>query len=359
VRSSEVRSSAEGRPGGDGILATCRRAGVQGLHELIVLVALIFFIEMAIPGSASLAQISPHPLWIPVLLLSVQYGTASGVAAAATATALSWAMGWPTQTSGEDFYAYSLRIWKEPMLWFAAAIILGALRRQQIVERDGLADRLKQSLTQTETIAERFDRLQLHCADVELRIACARDGSIGTALSALAELRNGKSDDIASRLAHAVDLMLGSARYSVLAWREGSLVMLDELGHGAQRWPGVMREPDLETACERALISSHGTLSVLNDEGARLLNGVGLIAVPISGRDWDKPSGIFIVEQIEAARLNLESVLAADAICASLSHAMASRVVKLTLASDQERVPTRRRLPDKIRPAPLASVPAR
>ena len=54
-------------------------AGLRGKYEACFLFLLLMIVEWVIPGPASLAQITPHPFWLPVVLLSVQYGSGTGL----------------------------------------------------------------------------------------------------------------------------------------------------------------------------------------------------------------------------------------------------------------------------------------
>ncbi len=61
---------------------------LSALAEIVILFALIYIVDELTP-TISVLDLSPHPFWIPVLLLSLQYGTVSGFLAAATAIGLS------------------------------------------------------------------------------------------------------------------------------------------------------------------------------------------------------------------------------------------------------------------------------
>ena len=101
-----------------------------------------------------LGAISPSPFWIPVLLLSVQYGVSAGLISALVALVASAVIGWPDQAGTEDFYDYSLRIWREPILWLAAAVVLGTLQAQQLRKIEALRDRIAEAEVQRQSIAD-------------------------------------------------------------------------------------------------------------------------------------------------------------------------------------------------------------
>jgi hypothetical protein len=95
---------------------------LNGAHE----VALSFGgLLLFVPGLWGTASVTLSPFWVPVLLLAVQYGTMTGLAAAVAATAVSLTLG--EEPPLEDYYAHFLNLWRNPMLWLAAVLVVGAI----------------------------------------------------------------------------------------------------------------------------------------------------------------------------------------------------------------------------------------
>jgi len=146
-----------------------------------------------------LGSISPHPLWIPVLLLSSQYGTIAGVAAAVASMVLYWLAGAPPQAGGEDIYDYLYRIWREPVLWPVAAVVLGGIRVQHARKTESLRSRLVEADAQLRSIGELAEGLRARCEALERQIACAADHSIEAGLAVLDEVRKSQPRDLEAR----------------------------------------------------------------------------------------------------------------------------------------------------------------
>src|SRR5262249_36278231 len=68
--------------------------------EFVIILSMMLLIGAATPIGAHLGSISPNPLWIPVLLLSSQYGIKAGVAAAVASMVVHWRAGAPPQADG-------------------------------------------------------------------------------------------------------------------------------------------------------------------------------------------------------------------------------------------------------------------
>ena len=289
-----------------------RSAGAPWLLELLLLFALVLLVQIALPGNTRLAAIEPHPFWLPVLLLATQYGIVGGLAAALSAIAISFVIGFPVQAGAEDFYDYSLRIWREPILWLGAAIILGGLRAQHVGNFAELHDRFVNANNQRQAIAEYCNVLKSHCESLERQMACSQDRSIDTGLAALSSLAKASPACAHEQLAGAIDQLLGPATYSVLIRRDRKFVENSKFGGGA----GVLRMPP---ELEAAMLRGSRVLSVLREDDAAVLAGAALFAVPILAPGSERVRGLLMIEKMDAARIgeHVETILLA--IAAALS----------------------------------------
>ena len=76
----------------------------------------------------------PHPLWLPVIVVSLHLGLGAGIAAAIVAIGIFLWEGLPPQIWTEDLYQYVGRVGAEPIGWTCMALLVGYMRRHQIRE---------------------------------------------------------------------------------------------------------------------------------------------------------------------------------------------------------------------------------
>ena len=118
----------------------------QGLSVYSLIETIALFVTLAavdvifLDGTAG--QISPQLFWIPVILLSAQYGTVSGLIAAILSIALVQYSTPALQGLQEDYYTYVARVSTLPALWLGAAILLGEMRTRHIVEHNRILAQL-------------------------------------------------------------------------------------------------------------------------------------------------------------------------------------------------------------------------
>jgi polysaccharide biosynthesis protein PelD len=312
------------------------RSYLSWIFELFILYALLLFIDAAMPGSTRLAWINPHPFWIPVLLLSVQYGIGGGLAAALSAIAINWMINWPQQAGGEDLYDYWLRVWREPILWLAAAIILGALRAQHMYKLAVLVERLADADLQRQSIASLCNTLKAHCEALERRIACAQDRTIEAGLVAFAALRTAKIEALPGALAAALDMLIGPAGYCVLVRRDGRLVAAPELCQTAADGSAVPAIDGLNANLEAHLLQGTRVLSILRQADVETLGGAALLAVPIRSPESERVLGALLIQTMDASHLGPQIEKSLQALCREL--AMPLSRAHVVVGFDRERM---------------------
>src|SRR5580704_14960111 len=126
--------------------------------ESIVLLVVIVVVQTILPeGPAGLASL-PHPFWIPVLLMSVQYGIMGGLFATLSATTAFFIGELPVQYATQDFYGYAGIVAALPCGWFGTALVLGGLRTLHIHQHTVLQERLDQTTMAAEDLAGGLER---------------------------------------------------------------------------------------------------------------------------------------------------------------------------------------------------------
>lgn len=246
--------------------------------ELFVIVAILLLIDWIWPA-LDINNLQPSPYWVPVLLLSLQYGTASGTLAVIVAIAVYFSLvTLPEQGVGENEFTYRLRILGQPILWIAAAVLLGQFRMVQISAKRELTRSLQELEAQRDTLAGYANRLRSRCDALERDIASRPWNSGAGLLAALALLRSPKDCGAA-----AIELCFASAfpgAAIALYLRQGSQLQ-KAVSSG---WPASASWATRFAAdhpLHQSVAGSKARLSVLNAADEAQLSGEGLAAVPV------------------------------------------------------------------------------
>lgn len=180
--------------------------------ELAVFLALLA-LACAVFGTDRVLGFEPSPLWLPVILLSLQHGTPAGLLAAGTASLITVLFDWPQPVEGQDYYAYWLSAWLDPALWIAVAALIGETRQWQIGETAELRETCAVVQGSAEALDRYADELTQRIDDLERHIA-TQDGPSEPLVKALLGFRAG-SRPLAVRLPALFQALFGSGRYEL------------------------------------------------------------------------------------------------------------------------------------------------
>lgn len=269
------------------------------LVEIALLLVAPILLESFVPAFPDLTTFNPHPYWGPVLLLSLQYGTVSGLLAAIVAIAGTALIGFAEPDIGENHFAYLIRVWTQPFLWITASLLLGHFRMQQIEQRDELLSRVDDLQNQSSALADYANNLQHRCDGLERRIASRKFSPAGKALESLATLATATPAGLSDTFAQLIQAALPGAEASLFAREAGQLTLVAASGWPAEaRWRKTL--PDSEPLAMR-VIGDVRSLSVLAAADDAALAGEGLFAVPILARDTGVVVGMLKVETLASS----------------------------------------------------------
>lgn len=139
--------------------------------ETLALLALVSLVRPLLPESSAGFGNLPHPFWIPVLLMSAQYGIMGGLFAALTASAAYLVYGLPAQSSLQDFYGWAGMIAAQPCAWCGSALVIGGLRSLHIHNQTALQVRLDQTCLTADDLADALQAAVDEIGRLEHRIA--------------------------------------------------------------------------------------------------------------------------------------------------------------------------------------------
>ena len=263
---------------------------------------LIYLVCSLIPG-VEIAALEPSPFWVPVLLLSLQYGTVAGLLAAAVATLAYTFNGLPEQAIGENLFTFLLRIWALPILWIGVALVLGQFRLRQIEVKQSLKQRLGSRTLEAESLASYAAALEARCHGLERKLTSMGPASGAAALDSLVALTE-SSVDLPQALADLCQHAFPESRLTVFIVSPAAFdAIAASAGDNVAPSPG--RVP-AHHPLYRAVVGERRALSVLRAEDEAALAGVAHAAQPILHPDTRRVIGLLCFEARDPAQLSQE-----------------------------------------------------
>lgn len=283
-------------------------AVLEALGMLIILTLL----DLLVFDGNRFWDVNPHPFWIPVLLIAVQYGTNEALLAALLATLFYLVGNIPEQEIGVDRYDYLYEIVINPILWFVAAFALGELRVRHIRERNRLQQEIEESQQREDLIADSYKFVKNRKEALEVQVS----GQLASSIEAYRAAKSVETLDpksVMQGVERLVSSVLGPQKFSLFIFHDNK--MTATILHGWAPADTYAQEIDTYSPLYQAVVGQQDTLVIANEQQEQALDGQGILAGPIIDPDTKRVVGMLKVEQMDFISLSLNTVETFRALC--------------------------------------------
>lgn len=296
--------------------------GVQAsaIFETLVFLTVIILLSHWLGKGDRFIGVSPHPFWIPLLLIVVQYGTVAGLVCAAMCTFTLLFLNMPAMTFDENIYGYFLRVSLQPTLWFVAAVFLGELRMRHINEHREALENLQDAQEKEKTIAYSYRRLKEIKEAMETHMASQYHGSI-TTFHAMRSIKSLNPIEILYGIGDAVVEVMNPAKFSVYALGDNGFEVVSNQGW-TESDPYMIRITD-DHPLYRELIAGKRIISVINETDRKILSNQGVIAGPLIDPTTEEIFGMIKIESLELKSITMRNIEIFNVLCQSAGIAYA------------------------------------
>lgn len=288
---------------------TAKESALQQVIDLGSVFGAILALELLRSGHFAFSSLNPNPLWIPVLLGAVRYGTAAGIVCSCIATALCQLAPAPPPPGSEEFYERFLHSWRDPTLWLIASVVIGQIRDRQLIRLHDLDQANERLGLEREEIAAFCAKLEKQCQALERKTAVSQANALVPALLAL---KNATQCSLAAAFGRAAEAAVGPCSYAVYSVSAGIVEWFrsdDSAALEASLLPQVLeavaRKRRIVSAlddCNDALSPSVLFAAPIWDKSKRQLLGVILvIAMKIDALDRAEAGLTLLAEELADA----------------------------------------------------------
>lgn len=309
------------RPVRSGYLGRILGVRVSALVEIALFLVGALLIDHFFLAGNRFSTIEPHPFWVIVLLISVQYGTNEGIVAALASSAALLVDNLPPQTIDQDFYAYLFAIALNPMLWSTTAIVIGELRMRYARREQHLAGSLADAEQREETIALAYQ--ELVAAHERLEVSVASDlTTVLTLYRASKRLQNLSAEEVLNGAADMVATVLNARKYSIYRLKDGRLELA--LSRGWHDTDPYRTEFTSSDRLFQTVVARQVPLVITEPAEQQILGGEGLLAGPIIDADQGEILGMLKIEEMSFADLNFNAIENFKMLCELMGTALAN-----------------------------------
>ena len=269
------------------------------IAEIIGFYVLIFVLDLALLApTSSLFFYQPHPFWIPVILIALQYGFAPGVFTALSAIALNWLISDPVQALDEPHFAFVVRTWATPTLWLLAAFVIGQIRQLQIDDKARLKDEVEKQRKQSEVLTNYVSELKQSNANLQLQITTGKTSPLEHAIIQLSNRRSSDERDFMERLKTSLELLIGPNKSSVFIVNDtDSMRVAFKFGWNTNDPYQVSFNKD--HPLYQSVIEQAESVSLSDAWGGEIFRGEGKVAFPIQFIHGGGAYGMLKIEEAD------------------------------------------------------------
>ena len=264
-------------------------------------------------------SLEPHPFWLLVALVSVQYGTNEGVLAAALSSIVLLSGKLPVQSIDTDFYAHVLHLGARPLLWLVSAVVLGELRNRHARREIDLEQQLRESRTREHGIALAYQELKAAHEKLEVSVA-SELRTVVSIYRAAKTLQNLSVNEVMAGAVNLVSVVLGPEKFSVYTVEGGALTLGLKRGWIAEDTYETTIWPD--NPLFQTVVVGQRYVSAADAVDERVLARQGVLAGPLFQGEGGDVVGMLKIERLRFSDLNLTTVENFKVVCELLSTAL-------------------------------------
>lgn len=291
--------------------------------ELALILGLAYLVDIAAFGGNRFVELTPHPLWLVVLMLSVQYGLAEACLAIFLCTLFLWAGNLPPPRPGDDEIAYLWQLSQLPLQWTLAALAIGGLRQRQLAERQTLLTQLADVEYHRDRLHRAYAKLKQAKHHLDVRLA-TRANLAARSFDTVMTLCAARDEEQFAALKQLVSDWTGARSFSIFLLETDLLRLQLEVGWSSNTT--YSRELGPGTPLFRTVVGEHQRVVVCDKRDASILNHEGLIAGPLLEQSTQRVVGMLKLEDIELADLNAELLERFDVLCVWIGTLLAQTV---------------------------------
>jgi polysaccharide biosynthesis protein PelD len=264
--------------------------------EFLVLFGALLWVDHARLNGLAFSGIDPNPYWLPVIVFAMSYGSGMGLAAAVTASVI-WVSAPHQLPIGTDQLERQIHYSMLPLLWASAAVIIGevtAVRKAKLAKLD---KRHRQLADDWEKTANAFARLNKINRDLQIRIATEHHVA-GEALCAATGLVSSSHESQSQAVIKLAALATQTQDFTYYRVR-GNQLFAQLRGEAAQG-----RSVEVSGAkWAQEVINDPAILHRGRERDRILLDGFGIVAVPVCNQESGALSAVLVIHQANKIRL--------------------------------------------------------
>ena len=304
---------------------------VAALVETLCILAFLVACNFVFSDGNRFINLYPHPFWIVVLLITMQYGTSEGLAATVLAIVFLYFRNIPEQLVEESAFDYQYRLSLRPFLWFSVVFVLGELRMRLQHQIDQFRDGKNKAAEHAQTIAKNYEVLKAMKDNLESRLV-GQISTVAATYETVRGLETLKPVQILTCLDKIVQTTLDPQKFSVFAAGPHGLEATTSQGWAEE--DTFLRRFPIGHPIHREIVERKRVVCIVNQEDEQIFAGEGIIAGPLIDRNTGEVFGMIKIEEIDFFKLDLGNMEIFKTLCELIGSAYSNaKKYKMAMAN--------------------------
>lgn len=302
-------------------IATSRRFyGVRAssIIEVLVYIVFLFVLDFLFGSGERFFFVYPHPGWIILLLVVVQYSTKEAMVAAFLLTVYLLLGNIPDQSVDQSIYDYLMMIVLRPILWFSTATFLGGLHERQLTERDELRFAVENLEGHQKTLTESYNKLKGIKETLETKLV-GQMRSSSVAYDAIKRVEMLSPGPLLMSIGDIVQKVLNPEKFSIYSLGDKGLEPLSCVGWGENE--GYCRRFAVDTSVFKSVVLQGQVISTLWPKDREFIGEEGLLAAPLIDPNYNTVFGMIKIEAMPFDHFSLSTLETLRVLCEWIGNA--------------------------------------
>ncbi len=282
------------------------------LLEIIIFLGGAMLIDQLVFDGSRFRTLEPHPFWLPIILLSVQYGTRIGLVSVFACTLVLLVGNIPAQQLGQDLHQWFFSVFKLPLLWFVSAVVIGEISARHIALNVRLNEALSNATAREATLTDSFFSLISIKERLETRIA-GQWRTVSKTLKAARALEYVEPSQILNQSQDLVENLLAPEKFSIYILRDNALHCVFDRGWDKDR--DYLRLIKSDSPLFNTIVDERRIMCISSPKDEGLLEGQGVLAGPLKAPETNELLGMLKIEKQPFGQLSLNTVKNFEFLC--------------------------------------------
>ncbi len=281
------------------------RPRISSVVEVLAFLAVCWVIDYWVGPGNRFREVEPHPFWIIILLVSIQYNTNDGLLAMlfCSAALLGWNL--PNPSINENQYEYLLRVIGNPMMWTVATVVVGEMTARLKESNRTLLVEVTQTHHREQAIAKAYKHLKEIKETMETKLVGQLRSSIDS-FNAVRSVDNLNPVLLLRGIGEVVRTITGPEQFSVYLFSPNGFELISQSG-----WLNkdeYSSHFDTNSPLFTTLTSQQRVVCVINSQDAAILEQEGVMAGPLIDPIHNSIFGMIKIERLDFMQLTQTNV---------------------------------------------------